>query len=246
MSNSWDDTTHLSEKHINVSGGLFIKLANDGDKVVGAFVGNPYGQEVHWNGKKYVPCTENGCSLCKEGKKASFRAALNFYVPGEKGLKVIQGGNLWFQDLLKVREKYGLENWLFEIERHGEAGSNKTTYTILPEEKLSAAQHEEIAGLKQNDLRRLFSGESESDNFDSYDDTTSTQAIDAETADTLKARLKALPRTAVDAFLDKLRVKKISDVKASDETIALSFLDHLESQHGQPQQNTEEEHDPFA
>ena len=32
---------------------------------------------------------------------------------------------------------YGLDKWLFEIERHGEAGDPKTTYSILPDGRSS-------------------------------------------------------------------------------------------------------------
>jgi hypothetical protein len=64
--------------------------------------------------------------------------AINFFRLPEKSLKVIEQGRNWFQDLLKVREKYGLENWAFEIERHGTSENTKTTYTILPEEKITA------------------------------------------------------------------------------------------------------------
>ncbi|MFB3852576.1 MAG: hypothetical protein ACE148_01995 [Vicinamibacterales bacterium] len=55
---------------------------------------------------------------------------LNFYVPAENAMKVIEGGTVWFKDVLKIRDKYGLDKWLFEIERHGEAGSPKTTYSL--------------------------------------------------------------------------------------------------------------------
>ena len=39
---------------------------------------------------------------------------------------------MFFKDLVRVREKYGLEKWAFEIQRHGAAKDPKTTYSILP------------------------------------------------------------------------------------------------------------------
>ena len=52
MSNAWDQAASLADKHAN-QGGIFVKLANDGDKVVGAFVGDPHAREVVWTGEGY-------------------------------------------------------------------------------------------------------------------------------------------------------------------------------------------------
>lgn len=38
MASAWDAAKGLADKHAS-SGGLFIRLTNDGDKVVGAFCG---------------------------------------------------------------------------------------------------------------------------------------------------------------------------------------------------------------
>ena len=70
-------------------------------------------------------------------KRPSLRVMLNFYVPAESAMKVIEGGTVWFKNVLKIRDKYGVDKWLFEIERHGEAGDPKTTYSLLPEEELT-------------------------------------------------------------------------------------------------------------
>ncbi len=39
------------------SGGVYLRLANDGDKAVVAFCGEPHPREEHWTGKEYAPCT---------------------------------------------------------------------------------------------------------------------------------------------------------------------------------------------
>jgi hypothetical protein len=44
---------------------------------------------------------------------------------------------------------------VFEIQRHGEAGNPKTGYTILPEEKLNAAQLDEIANLGLHNMASM-------------------------------------------------------------------------------------------
>ena len=144
MSEGWNHATALAEKVEKESDGLFVKLTNHGDKVVGVFVGEPLAREVHWSGERYVSCLGEGCSFCGGGKKPSLRVSVNFFQLPERSLKIIEGGLGWFKDLIKVREKYGLDQWTFEIERRGEAGNTKTTYSILPEEKQSAELQVEI------------------------------------------------------------------------------------------------------
>jgi len=248
MSNAWDQAQGLVDKHSSGAGGLFVRLANTGDKIVGCFVGDPHAREVHWTGERYEECSGDGCSLCAEtGKRPSLRVSMNFYLPGERALKIIEGGVTWFKDLLKVRDKYGLDKWAFEVERHGDAGDPKTTYTILPDEKLTAEQREEIAALQLHDLAKSTSGDSSSGgSFDSYDKKASSSSlIDARIASQLVSRLKALPRDAVDTFLEKFGVKRIRDLKASQKEAAETFVESLEAKHGRGKDESAEV-DPFA
>jgi hypothetical protein len=129
--NAWDTASRLADKHAN-QGGIFVRLTSNGDKIVGAFCGEPFAREVVWTGERY----ETYDPSVHTDKRPSLRVMLNFFVPAEGDMKVIEGGTVWFKDVLKVRDKYGLDKWLFEIERHGEADDPKTTYSILPEEKL--------------------------------------------------------------------------------------------------------------
>jgi len=142
----------MADKHAS-SGGIFIRLTGDGDKVIGAFCGEPFPREVVWTGDRYETFDPD----VHTDKRPSLRVMINFYVPAEQDMKVIEGGTVWFKDVLKVRDKYGLDKWLFEVERHGEAGDPKTTYTILPEEKLDDAHKAEIAGAGLHDLGALVS-----------------------------------------------------------------------------------------
>jgi hypothetical protein len=52
MGNSWDKARTLADQHAS-QGGIFVRLANDGDKVVGAFCGEPFAREVVWTGERY-------------------------------------------------------------------------------------------------------------------------------------------------------------------------------------------------
>jgi len=246
MSNGWDQAKGLADKHSGSGSGLFVRLANDRDKVVGVFVGDPYARETHWTGERYEVCTGEGCSICAEGKRPNLRVSMNFYVPAERDLKIIEGGVTWFKDLLKARDKYGLDKWLFEIERHGAAGDPKTSYTILPEEKLTPEQIKEIDTLRLHDLPKVVLGGS--DNFDSYDKGGSGggETIDARLASQLVGRLKSLPRDAVDTFLAKFGVQRVRDLKASDEKAATAFIASLEGKYSEPRGGGGEEVDPFA
>ena len=223
--NAWDTASRLADKHAN-QGGIFIRLAANGDKVVGAFCGEPFAREVVWTGERY----ETYDPTVHTDKRPSLRVMLNFFVPDEDDMKVIEGGTNWFKDVLKVRDKYGLDKWLFEIERHGDAGDPKTTYSILPEEKLDDAMRTRIASAEAHDLAALSSGEAASsgDKAPSKPNTDSAGPIDPRVASELVGRLKALPRSDVDTFLGEFGVKRVRDLKASDVAAAKKALDRLE------------------
>ena len=118
MTDAWAKAEALSNKILE-SGGIYVRLANDGDKVVGVFAGDPYARQVHWTGSAYEECPGKDCGHCEAGTRAGLRVACNFYVLADRAMKIIEGGPRWFGDVLKVRKKYGLDAWAFEIERHG-------------------------------------------------------------------------------------------------------------------------------
>ncbi|MGE3675315.1 MAG: hypothetical protein AB7K71_36940 [Polyangiaceae bacterium] len=242
MTTAWEMATTMADKHAN-SGGIFVRLANNGDKIVGAFCGEPYAREVIWTGERYEQFDENNSA--HQGKRPSLRVMLNFYVPAEGAMKVIEGGTVWFKDVLKVRDKYGLDKWLFEIERHGDAGDPKTTYSILPEEKLDDEMRARIAAAEAHDLKSIGTGNDE--DAGSKGSTTTKKSsnaagpIDPRVAGDLVAKLKALPRSDVDAFLAEFGVQRVRDLDAKHETAARAFIDQLLAKQSQP-----EEVDPFA
>lgn len=230
MSNAWDQAEGLANKHAN-QGGLFVKLAEDGDKVVGAFCGDPHAREVVWTGTAYEPFDEK--SPAHKGKRPSLKVALNFYVVGERAMKVIELNSSTFQDLLKLRAKYGLGNWVFEMERHGAKGSPKTKYSILPEHEIHAELRAEIAAAPLHDLANLGNG----------DEDSAPAVISEAAAEQLLVSLRTLPRSAVDVFLSELGVQRIRDVRASDAERARDIIRKLEAKHA-PQPAAEV--DPFA
>ena len=242
MTTAWEMATTMADKHAN-SGGIFVRLANNGDKIVGAFCGEPYAREVIWTGERYEQFDENNSA--HQGKRPSLRVMLNFYVPAEGAMKVIEGGTVWFKDVLKVRDKYGLDKWLFEIERHGDAGDPKTTYSILPEEKLDDEMRARIAAAEAHDLKSIGTGNDEDaggkGSTTAKKPSNAAGPIDPRVAGDLVARLKALPRSDVDAFLAEFGVQRVRDLEAKHETAARAFIDQLLAKQSQP-----EEVDPFA
>lgn len=242
MTTAWEMATTMADKHAN-SGGIFVRLAANGDKIIGAFCGEPYAREVIWTGERYEQFDENNSA--HQGKRPSLRVMLNFYVPAEGAMKVIEGGTVWFKDVLKVRDKYGLDKWLFEIERHGDAGDPKTTYSILPEEKLDDEMRARIAAAEPHDLKSIGAGNDE--DAGSKGSTAAKKSsnaagpIDPRVAGDLVAKLKALPRSEVDAFLAEFGVQRVRDLEAKHETAARAFIDQLLAKQSQP-----EEVDPFA
>ena len=92
MSGAWDSAKKLAEKHA-AQGGIFVRLQNDGDKVVGVFCGEPHAREVFWDGQKYLDTAPEGAPA-----KATLRVSLNFFVIAEGAMKIIEGNTTWFKD----------------------------------------------------------------------------------------------------------------------------------------------------
>jgi hypothetical protein len=239
----------------------YFGLANDGDKVVGVFVGEPLAREVVWTGEKYLDAkSPEAEKYLKKGRSSSLRVAMNIYVLAENVVKVYEMGATVFKDVFKLRDKYGLDTWAFEIERHGGKGDNKTSYTILPEQRLDDAMRRKIAQLELHDLEKVLSNTDDGDDgdeergFDSYKDKQDAAAgkrdtpagkqdipIDSAVLEQVMPRLKVLPRERLDEFLKQFKVQRVKDLRAGDHTAVLEFLSRIEAAMQPPR-----EIDPFA
>jgi hypothetical protein len=249
MSNAWDIAKQMAERHTSST---FVRLANDGDKVVGVFVGEPLSREVVWTGEKYLDVKNPEAEkYLKKGRSSSLRVAMNIYIPAEKAVKVYEMGAVVFKDVYKLRDKYGLDTWAFEIERHGGKGDNKTSYTILPEQRLDDAMRRQIAQLELHDLEKVLNNtegdDDEEQGFESYEGKQDAPkgkqdaSIDGAVVEKILPRLKVLPRETLDRFLKKFQVQRVKDLRASDESAAFDFLGKLEAELQPPR-----EIDPFA
>jgi hypothetical protein len=249
MSNAWDIAKQMAERHTSST---FLRLTNDGDKVVGVFVGEPLSREVVWTGEKYLDVKNPEAEkYLKKGRSSSLRVAMNIYVLAEKAVKVYEMGAVVFKDVYKLRDKYGLDTWAFEIERRGAKGDNKTSYTILPEQRLDDATRREIAQLELHDLEKVLNntddGEDEEQSFESYEGKEDApkakqdMPIDSAVLEQVMPRLKVLPRETLDGFLKKFKVERVKDLRAGDEAAVLEFLSRIDATMQRPQ-----EIDPFA
>jgi hypothetical protein len=209
----------LAEKHA-AAGSIFIRLQNDGDKIVGVFCGEPFAKEVYWDGQKYVEAAPDG-----GGPKPSLRVSLNFFVPAEGAMKIMEGGTAWFKDVLEVKDKYGLEKWHFEVKRRGKKGDPKTKYSILPDAPVDDATRARIAAAGLHDLAAMGAG------ADSDAETPTVEApktIDLDTARQLLERLRALPREAAHAFLAEMKIGRIRDLLSAELPRAVRFIESRE------------------
>ena len=185
---------------------------------------------------------------------------MNIYVLAENVVKVYEMGATVFKDVFKLRDKYGVDTWAFEIERHGGKGDNKTSYTILPEQRLDDAMRKQIAQLELHDLEKVLSSTDDGDDgdeergFDSYEDKQDApkdkrdtpagkrdRPIDSAVLEQVMPRLKVLPRETLDDFLKKFKVQRVKDLRAGDQTAVLEFLSRIEAAMQPPR-----EIDPFA
>ncbi len=113
----WQQTEEMAKKH-DQGTGLWLRLQNDEDKAVVVFLGEPHPREVAFVDGKYVEVDEK---MKADGVRASLRIALNVALFDTQEVKVLEQGVVFFKDLVRVREKYGLNKWAFEIQRHGAA-----------------------------------------------------------------------------------------------------------------------------
>lgn len=223
MNSAWDRAKKMADQHQN-AGGIFIRLQNDGDKVVGAFIGEPHAREVHWIENKYEECTNKGCVHCAGGSKPHFRVMMNFFVTSEGTMKIIEGGTMFFGAVLTVREKYGLDKWLFEIKRVGKPKDPKTTYTVLPEERIEGAIAAKLAAAQPHDLFEIGKSRDDGAADPAAAKPASPGHVDMQTATELHELLKQLPRSEVDGFFAAFNIGRVRDLSAQSAADARAYL----------------------
>lgn len=237
------DEWEYAKKRAAESGGMFLSLKNDGDKAVGCFVGKPVVKDLWFDKKteKYEDYTDEHKA---KGLVASPRFMMNFWVRSERACRIWEFNGQTFGDVIAAREKYGFEDYAFEICRHGKAKDTKTSYTVLPEkEKLTDEEKSLIAAATLHDLKAAKSdGATDMDSHDKKktNGTAATNGattaasppasdvVEPDVKNRLVGRLKQHDKAKVDQFLAHFKVKKLSELKKSDVAAADAMLDGFE------------------
>lgn len=249
----WDS---MAERAKQVGGGKHVRLQEDGEKIVCAFLGDPEPQEVVWDAatNKYVmfdPATH-------KGKSPSLRAKINVYVKStaKKGkesqavnaVKILEMNVMTVKDLLKVRDKYTLDNkWWFELERSGAKGDTKTTYTILPDTQITDDEKKMLVAAELHNLATA-----EDDGWDENAHPGESKPggapapatdgpIDTTEFDALVLKLKTLPKEKLAEFTKAFSIAKVKELKKSQLAAAHAWA---EKQGAPPPAPVEV--DPFA
>ncbi len=253
---TWEDAKKRSEE---TKAGQYLKLADNADKFIGAFVGDPDFREYCFNEKtsKYDAWTAEHEAA---GKNKITRYLLNVYVlkigngkdmkdvPEAEAVKIWECNNKAFTDVCKVKEKFGLDVYFFEVERSGKKGDSKTSYSVLPDIKIDDAKKKLIAAGKLHDLAQAASDADESTDLSSHDKkgangtagastpapaaahaaAPASDTIDPETSSRIIGRLKALPKEKIDAFLARFGIAQIKLLKRADVPTAETWLSDAE------------------
>ena len=156
------------------------------------------------------------------------------------GVKVLEQGKRFFQNVSKRDKKYGIHNWVFEVERSGSKGDTDTTYDIDAEYKLSDKERDKLSSMKLIDLEDFYaelSGEdgdskkrSNSDKHEEPDDEDdSDEVISVEQRNDLVELFKTLddPEGAGRKFCEKFGIDKVKNLPKSQLKKALGYMDKL-------------------
>jgi hypothetical protein len=232
----WDVADEMAKRH-DQAGGSWLRLQNDGDKAVVVFLGEPYPREVCFVDGKFEPFTDE---RKQQGHRAVLRITFNVALLETRELKILEQGVTFYKDLVKIRAKYGLDGWAFEIQRHGAAKDPRTQYTILPERQLAPEERQAFSKLPVKDLPSLYTAEKAEP--ERPNSSSPSETVDPKTLEWIVASLKALPREAADRFCAHFHIPRVRLLPASDVPQAKELIPKLAA-HYAPKQV---EVDPFA
>lgn len=147
---AWEEASEVVAS-LGGGGGLFLRFEAGSSEVV-VFCGVPSTRRVVWTGAK----TEDYDEEAHKGLRPMARVSINCWLPGTDEVRIWEMSGGVFGDIVKLRGKYGLAKWSFEVARQGKG--KETRWTILPEEQLTAEQRQKIDALTLHDLKALTGG----------------------------------------------------------------------------------------
>ncbi len=220
----------------------FLRFEEDRDKAQVFFAGTPYSRYVYWDGKQTREWSED----C--GQKKNLRMAQNVIIcKVEKGkleilsVKVLEQGRRFFQNVRKRDRKYGIQNWIFEIERFGKKGDLATNYDLQAEYELSDKDKEKLMSMKLFDLAKFYAelGDGDSDNnqrsqpdnqeeSEKEDDDADTIITDEQSKELIRL-LKTFdnPEATGRKVVKEFGIKKVKELRKAQFNKALKYMDKL-------------------
>lgn len=248
----WD----TAEKRAKESQSIFVKLENDGDTVVVAFLGEPHVREVWWNepANTFEDFTD---AHAKAGKTPSAKFKLNVFNKETQKAQILEVNAGTMTTIGGCRAKYGLEKFWFEVKRNGKKGDTKTVYSVLPDKEINAEELKTLKDVKLHDLSKTNdAGGAAGGKADmgSHDKKTSkgeaapaaSEVISAEKSAELVGRLKIKPQEKIKEFLGKFSIAQVKALKTSDLATAEAMLDEWEGKTAAPAPAADATVDPFA
>ena len=220
---------------------VWLKLVNDGDRAVVAFLGEPFGREVVFEGNRYMACTEAHRAA---GAEVKFRLGVNVAVLAGPAVKVFEMGVATFRDVVALRAKLGFDGWAFELRRDGKPKDQTTRYHVLPERPLTEAERAWVATAVPHDLRALYARDAArpagqaatpvaaASRATPPTDPAMKRTISDELAHALVADLRRLAAEGVQAWLKHCGISRVRELPIDRLPDARAFLALLVKEQG--------------
>jgi hypothetical protein len=217
---NWDSVEkQVDDKRTQTS--LFLRLEDDGEFAVVAFLGQPMARSAHFVAGRGYECTGPGCARCAETERnPSLRVLINCWIVATGLVRIFEMAATTFKDVARLRRKYPSDEWLFTVTRHGARGDAVTTYSVVPARRFTEGERDLLAKVELHDLDRPV----REDGPAVTRSPRPTATIDPRLAAAIDARLRGLPATARARVLDELGVRALRELPAADEPRAIALL----------------------
>jgi len=218
---------NLDQEMDKRNSGRFLRLENNGDYRFVYFAGNPLIRNVYWDGQHYREWSED----C--GQKKVLRVAMNVIVCDMNkkveilGVRVLEQGRRFFQQVSKLDKKYGIRDWIFKIERSGDKGETVTSYTTKPEYELSEREREKLEKIELIDLAAFYAKLGKKKSRKKHSKLALKEPIGEEQALELVRFFKTLenPVAEGEKFCRKFGIVRVKDLPESKHKTALDYLE---------------------
>ncbi len=231
-------TANEEAKKAAVGSGKYLRLQDDGDSAIVAFLGEPVVREAIWIGNGYEDYDPDK----HKGQTPSIKFGICVYNKEHNKLQLFEQSGGTLGTLIEINAKYGQFQFWFEVKRKGAKGNKKTTYTILPDAPIIPAEKEDLMGLIKAD--KLLDVEAEMSKGDDDDDDRRVPAgsskkeephdngefIGEEDALNIIEKVKMMPREVGQSFLAAMEVQRVREIPASKVEKAKAFIAKIESE----------------